>query len=204
MLAVRAGAQERWTFELCGTVPYNVPLPLTIRQSGQPDINLTGRYSSKPFVTPVCWVWRIGRWSNQRSWELQAVHQKLYLDNRPPEVGSFSVSHGLNLVTINRGWLLDEYMVRGGAGIVLAHPEGTVRGKSLSEDRGILGMGYYVSGPVVMIGTARRFRLVGELFLDLEVMSALSCSDVPIADGDARVYNLVVQVNFGLGYSVDR
>jgi hypothetical protein len=196
-------AQQQWTFELSGMVPYNVPLPLTIHQAGESDISVTARYFSEPFKTPICWVWQIARWTDQTSWELQAIHHKLYLENNPPEVESFSVSHGLNLVTVNRGWRLGEYVVRGGAGIVLAHPEGSIRGKSFSEDQGILGLGYYVSGPAFVVGGGKRFRLVGDLFRGLEAMSAISYADTPISDGDAHLYNVVFQVNLGLGYSIE-
>jgi hypothetical protein len=203
IFAVGTEAQQKWTFELCGMQPYNLSLPLIIRQSGQPDINLTAQYSSKPFTTPFCWVWRIGRWSDNRSWELQAIHHKLYLDNKPQEVGSFSITHGLNLITINRGWLMSDYVVRAGAGIVLAHPESTIRGKPFHEDEGIFGMGYYVSGPAFLAGGGKQFRLVSGLFFTLEAMVAVSYADVPVKDGDAHLYDVVFQLNFGVKYSLN-
>lgn len=204
LYAAEADAQQKWSFELCGTMPYNVSLPLVIRQSGQPDIDLTARYRSEPLVTPVCWVWRIGHWSDNRSWELQAIHHKLYLENVPPEVQSFSISHGLNLITINRGWFLSDYVVRVGAGIALAHPrEYQVRGKPFPEDQGIFGMGNYVSGPALIAGGGKQLRLTGGLFFIIEAMAAASYADVPVKDGNAHVYNVVFQINFGLGYGVD-
>ena len=203
MFLDEAEAQRKLTFELCGMVPYNVPMRLVIRQSDVPDVDIIARYYSKPFEAPFCWVWRIGWWSDQRSWELQAIHHKLYLENKPAEVESFSISHGLNLITINRGWQAGDYVVRTGAGIVLAHPESTIRGKPFPENQGIFGMGYYVSGPALVAGGAKQLRLVSDLFLTLEVMAALSHADVPVKDGNARLFNAVFQLNFGLGYAVN-
>jgi len=202
-LIAPSNAQQKWTFELCGMLPYNLSLPLTIRQTNQPDITLTAQYSSEPFITPFCWVWRIGHWTDHQSWELQAIHHKLYLDNKPPEVGSFSITHGLNLVTVNRAWSADGYVVRAGAGVVLAHPESTVRGKPFREDEGIFGMGYYMTGPALIAGAGRQFRLTGGLFLTLEAMAAASYADVPINDGEAHLYNVVFQLDFGLGHSFE-
>ncbi len=203
LYATEADAQQKWSFELCGMLPCNLSLPLVIRQSGQPDIDLTAQYRSEPLVTPVCWMWRIARWSDNCSWELQAIHHKLYLENVPPEVQSFSLSHGLNLVTINRGWLLSDYVVRVGAGIALAHPESTIRGKPFPEDQGIFGMGYYVSGPALIAGAGKQLRLMDGLFFTIEAMAAASYANVPVKDGDAHLYNVVFQVNFGLGYGFE-
>jgi hypothetical protein len=201
--AISAEAQQKWTFELCGMEPYNLPLRLTIQQAGQPDINLTAHYSSRPFTTPFCWVWRIGHWTVNRSWELQAIHHKLYLDSKPREVGSFSISHGLNLITLNRGWSTSDYVLRVGGGIVLAHPESTIREQPFREDEGIFGMGYYVGGPAFLAGGGKQFRVAGGLFVTLEAMGALSYADIPVNDGSAQLYNIVFQLNFGLGYSAD-
>lgn len=201
MFASEGKAQRQWTFELCGMIPYNLPLPLVIRQSARPDIDLTARYRSEPFITPFCWVWRVSHSSENHLWEFQAIHHKLYLENKPQEVESFSISHGLNLITINRGWQLDNYIVRIGAGVVLAHPESTIRGKPFPENRGIFGMGYYLSGPAVAAGAGKQFHLVDGLFLTFEAMATASYADVPVKDGNARVYNFVLQANFGFGYS---
>jgi len=40
-------AQSRWSFELHGGEVYNVPMPLTIKQQGYPDLKLTARYHTE-------------------------------------------------------------------------------------------------------------------------------------------------------------
>lgn len=195
-----AYSQRELVFEFCTGVPYNVPLPLTIYQSGQPDISITAHYYSEPFVVPISWVWRIGYWSENCAWEFEANHHKMFLENLPQEVQVFSISHGLNVLTINRAWCLDSYVLRVGAGIGLAHPENVVRGKILAEDRGILGLGYYVGGPAISVSAGKRLTLSGGLFFILEGKLFGSYSYTPIADGNADVVGLTLQATFGLGY----
>ncbi len=197
-----AHPQSRWVFEVGVTLPYNTPLPLLIRQSGQPDISLAASYSSRPFEIPICWIWRIGRWSGDAGWELQAIHHKLFLDNPPPEVDEFSISHGLNIVTVDRTWQLEEVCARIGAGITIAHPENSVRGLRLPENLGIFNMGYYVGGPALIAGAGRRFSLIGNFFLRCDGMVTASYSNVPVSSGTAYVWNVALHANFAVGYSL--
>ncbi|MBI4647410.1 MAG: hypothetical protein HY738_12690, partial [Bacteroidia bacterium] len=67
---------QTWSFELFGGVPYNVPLPLIIKQNGYDDIRITAKYFSEPFISPYYWVWRFNRQNNGHGWEFEAVHHK--------------------------------------------------------------------------------------------------------------------------------
>jgi hypothetical protein len=199
LAAGTSGAQ--WSVSAAVGLVYNAPVPLTIRQEGFPPLRLTARYDTHPFRTPLYYVLRVSRWDRGRSngWELTLVHQKLYLSNPPSEVGAFSVSHGCNLVTLNRAWRREDVVLRFGAGPVIAHPESIVRGKKLSEDGGILGRGYYLSGACAVGSVARRFT-GGDFFLDLEGMLAGAYADVPVGDGSARAPNLSLHGIIGAGY----
>lgn len=90
-------AQSHWSFELHGGMVINVPLPLTISQQGFQKIHLTAHYYSEPFTLPIYYQARISRWQERRSWELEMIHHKLYLDNTTSEVPKFNISHGFNL-----------------------------------------------------------------------------------------------------------
>jgi len=195
-------SQGRISLQLGASLPVNIPMPLAILQGGQPDIIMTAHYSSEPFVVPVCWVWRIGYWSGKSAWELEAIHQKLFLDNTTPEVESFSVSHGWNLVTVNRVWDLDTYLFRFGFGVVLTHPESVIRGKEYDESGGILGLGYFVSGPAVTIGVGRQVDLTKQIFLTFDGRAAFSCARVKIAEGSALAHNIAVIVSVMVGYDL--
>jgi hypothetical protein len=105
-------AQERWTVEWHGGEVYNLPVPVTISQQGYPDIKFTARYRTDAFSPPIYWNLRLSHWKNVRSWEFELVHQKLYLDNTTPEVQKFNISHGFNMIMINRGYDKKNYQYR--------------------------------------------------------------------------------------------
>lgn len=193
-------AQQELSVEFYTGVPYNIPLPLTIHQTGQADISATAHYYSEPFVVPISWVWRISYWSDRRAWELEAVHHKIFLDNKPQEIQEFAISHGLNIITINRAWDMDGYQFRVGAGVAVTHPEVTIRGKTLAEDQGILHLGYYISGPALNVAVGKRIYLVSNLFLAFEAKAFSSYLSIPVEDGTADVYHVAFQASFGLGY----
>jgi hypothetical protein len=196
-----------WSFEFSGGLPYNFTTPLTIQQANEPTLRINARYRSEPFRSPIYYLWRIGRWQDKRAWELEFVHHKLFLENRPPEVQEFSISHGLNMVLVNRAFekqLLQKYpfILRLGAGIILAHPENTVRGQSLDQEGGLFGWGYYISGPVLNVSLAKRFYLLEKLYINTEFKFNPSVSWVPVANGQATVWNLPVAIAFGMGFDL--
>ena len=43
-------AETSWTLEIMGGSAYNFTTPLTIRQTGETDIKLDARYSTRPFT----------------------------------------------------------------------------------------------------------------------------------------------------------
>ncbi len=192
-------AQNKFVFELATGIPYNFPMPLTIRQAGENNIHLTAQYDSRPFEVPIFWDWRIGYWNNTTGWELEAIHHKLFLNNKPSEIQQFDISHGINLVIINRCFIKDGFILKAGAGISLTHPENIIRSQKLSEDSGIFNQGYYVSGPAVLFSGGKRFYFQENIFVIIESKLALSYSNVPIANGNSDVYNVAVMLTFGIG-----
>jgi hypothetical protein len=190
----RVQAQTVWRMEFGLTLPLNVPLPLSIAQEGHPDLEFTARYASRPFESPLTWQLRLGRWSNARSWELELLHHKIHLENGPPEVQSFSVSHGYNLLTVQRGWKRALFEWRLGGGMVIAHVENTVRGMSLTETGGTFGGGYYATGPALTAAMARPVPLGHRVLLNLEGRLAASRTSVPVVAGKARGFNVFLQL----------
>ncbi len=192
-------AAADWTFELFVGIPFGFPSPLTIRQAGRPDITARARYESRPFRKPIYYGWRIGRWDGSRGWEIELLHDKLYLADKPREVDEFAISHGFNLLTVNRVWERGGLVRRAGAGAVVAHPENTIRGKALPEDGGLLGWGYHLSGPTVQAAVEKRFRARGDLFLPIEGKATASFARVPVAEGSADVPYAALHGMAGLG-----
>ncbi|AGB42266.1 hypothetical protein Halha_2392 [Halobacteroides halobius DSM 5150] len=196
-----AAAQERWRFDFLLGVPYNFSTPLSIEQEGYDDINLgNADYESKPFVNPIYYSWRLGRWKRDSAWELELLHQKLHLQNKLREVDHFEVSHGYNLITINRAWQSDSLTYRLGAGIVLAHPQTTIRGKTLFEQGGVLDTGYYIAGPTLQVAVDKKFPVTNRLYIITEGKLTASHAIIPISGGQAKVPNLALHGLLGLGY----
>jgi len=196
------GKSQDWSFELMSGLATNAPARLRIKQTGFPVIAITANYKSESLVTPVYWVWRFGCWKKKGGWEFEAVHHKIFLKNLPQDVQRFSISHGLNLLCINRSFKLSHwFIIRLGAGPVLAHAENTIRGLALQEHgKGIFGMGYYMSGVCFNFVTAKRFMFNNRFYANLEARFNPSYSVVPVVNGYAHVPNLAFQVAFGLGY----
>ena len=199
LISGKTSAQSKLVFEIGTGIPYNFPLPLTIKQNGESTIQQTAEFDSRPFEIPILWDLRISYWSGSNGWELEAIHHKLFLRNKPTEVQQFDISHGINLVIINRCFLKDDFIFKAGAGISLAHPENVVRGKKLDEQRGIFEQGYYVSGPAFLFSAGKRLYLIEKIFFSVEAKLALSYSNVPVADGTADVYNIAAMITFGIG-----
>jgi len=196
-------AQDGWVAQLFMGSATNAHTPLVIRQDGYADINFIARYSEQPFYEAPYYLWRIGKWKNNKAWELEMIHHKLILQNPPPEVQSFSVSHGYNLVTVNRAWQKGKVIYRLGAGAVLAHPESEVRNQLFENvTGGQFGNGqFYWSGITAQAAVERRFQLRGKWHWSLEAKATASYARVPIANGTADMPNTALHGVLGIGRS---
>jgi hypothetical protein len=180
-----------WAIEFLVGVPFSFPSSVTIRQVGEPDLRHRPRFQSRPFDRPIYYAVRIGKWDGPDGWELEMNHDKLYLSNPTKEIEQFAISHGFNRITLNRS------MERGD---VITHPENTVRGRRVSEDGGILGMGYHLSGPTAMGAIGARIGRREGPFLPLEGMGTASWVRVPVADGGADLAVAGLHGLMGMGY----
>ncbi len=192
-------AQSLWTFEIHGGQVYNLPMSLSIKQQDYPDIKLTARYHTEGLTLPVYWDLRFGRWQNGRLWEMELIHHKLYLDNTTPEVQKFNISHGFNMLMMNRGFEKNSFRYRAGAGIVLAHPESNIRGKEFGNTTDDWDMGYYLSGPVFNLAISKPIRLGSRFYINPETKTTFAYSYIKVSQGHANVYNLAFHLILGFG-----
>jgi len=172
-----------------------------IRQDGHDELRLKSNWSTYALETPLYYGWRVTRWGEHAGWAFDLTHHKLFLQDPPPEVRSFAISHGYNLLTVQRLWERDRWFHGLGLGAVVAHPESEVRGRPFDEHGGLWGTGYHLSGPSVaaMLGHTRRIK--GRVLGSAEVRLTLSHARVPISGGDALVPNLAVHGTVGVGWS---
>lgn len=197
-----ATALVKWYFEASVGDAHCFKTPLTIKQSGYNAINLTASYATNSFKLPIYYSVRISRWHSRRAWEVELVHLKLKLKNKPPQVQRFEISHGFNLVLINHAWAKRKFMLRLGGGVVIAHPENIVYGRSLSETIGIFNQGYYLAGLTMQWSAGRKFFLIRKLFVNVEGKLTGAYARIPVVDGQAWVTNMAAHGVVGLVYEL--
>lgn len=199
-LAAPAGAADGWVFQGSIGAVANLETSLEIRQDGFDAIELDADYETRPFESPLYYSLRAGRWRGRSGWELELIHQKIFLLDPPPEIQGFAISHGYNLLTINRAWEARGLVWRIGAGAVVAHPENEVRGRELDPEDTNLAGGYHLTGPSLQAGAEKRFALGEQWFLGLEGKITAARAVVPVAGGEAEVPNAAFHALLGIGY----
>ena len=189
-----APAAAEWRLEALTGTAHNFTTPLTLRQTGQPDFRMDAHYGTRPFTGAPYYSARVSWWKGSSGWEVQLLHHKLYLDNPSPEVSHLEISHGYNLVTVNRAWERWGLLLRGGAGFVYTFPETTVRGRK----RPVLG--YDFSGFTAAAAVGGRWPRASRVSLSGELRLTFTWADIPVFEGEADVPNRALHFLAGLGY----
>ncbi len=194
--------QTKWSFELCGGAPYNFPSYIKIHQAGYNDMAVhNARFYSEPFTLPPYWDWRLARIKNNSIIELEAIHHKLYLKNKPSEIKRFSISHGFNMFFINYGKIKKRnFIIRAGLGTVFSHPETDIRGHAFEDKGEFLNTDYYLSGPAVNLSAGKKWHVIKRLFINTEIKTTIAYAKVPVALGYAKVFTSSLQFVAGLGF----
>jgi hypothetical protein len=193
-------SQTTYGIEFQTGVVANVPLPLVIRQVGQPDYRFTAKYRTEALEVPYYFDGRLSRWHDNQSWELEFIHHKISLDNPNVDVPRFAISHGFNLLLINRGINLNGHILRAGLGMVIAHPEFTIRGVNFDESSGWFGEGYVSSGLGVQMSYSRQLKITDRFFVNLEAKTTFAYVRLNQNDISVDTYNWAFHLNLGPGY----
>jgi len=199
-----AYSQSQWTFEFQSGGALNAPMPLIISQQGYPDIKLTANYHTEALTLPVYMDVRLGRWQNERSWEIEFIHHKLYLDNTTDEVQKFNLSHGFNMIFLNRRFDQKTFRYHTGIGIVITHPESNIRGKEFGDSENTWDLGYYLSGPVINLAISKPIWLGNRIFINTEAKTTFAYASVKVAQGHADVFNLAFHLILGVGVNLNK
>jgi hypothetical protein len=114
-LVLSPAADAQWRLEAFTGTAHNFTTPLTVHQPGSPEFRMDARYDTRPFTGSPYYSARLGWWKGRSGWELQFLHHKLYLANPSGEVSHLEISHGYNMVTLNRAWEVRALVLRGRA-----------------------------------------------------------------------------------------
>lgn len=202
-IPLNVAGQERFYLEILPGVAYTLPSKLKIHQEGHSDIVIMARYKVKPFTLPPYYSIRAGFSINENlSLEIEFNHLKLILVNTPDEIQRFTVTHGYNQLWFS---LLKEFRAfdaRVGIGPVIAHPENTVRAKTLSETGGLFNRGSHLDGITSQIALQKRIYLFRHLFLTAETKLNVSFARTDVVDGYANISVFAFHALLGAGLSI--
>ncbi len=199
LLLAATRAEGQWAVEAFTGTAYSAHSNLVIRQSGQPDLDFTAHYTTRPFHQAPYYGLRISRWVGRWGVFFDDLHHKLYLTNNPPQVQKFEVTYGYNLFALGAGYRVGEWSFLAGAGPIITNPTSTIRGLSKDHDGGIFGLGYFVDGAHLQAAANRRVQLADWLFLTADVRFSAGWARVEVVNGNADVPNYAVHLLVGLG-----
>jgi hypothetical protein len=196
---------QRFTFEAMGGSAYNMPTPLTVRQTGYPDIHVSAHYKTKPFGPYYPYYsWRASLWNDQhdQAWEFTQVHHRLFLANNPPEIQYFAIHFGYNFYMAGHAWKRHGFIVHVDGGVLICSPENTVRGRQLeTRGTGILDSGYTLAGGGGEVAVSRQFPLTKRIFVVADAALLAGRARVPVVGGSATVPNVGVHGKAGVGFN---
>jgi hypothetical protein len=143
---------------------------------------------------------RVSREVKTKQFSVEVIHHKFYLENPPEGVQHFEVSHGYNIVIINYGKKIKEFVYRAGGGIVLAHGESMVRGLEYPSKPGFDPWNYHIAGPAINLSVSRPFVIRKNFFLNTEFKINAAAGRVPIVNGYAKTRMVIFQLCIGPGF----
>ncbi len=193
--------QDSWEIGIALGDAFCFPAPLTIHQSDQPEISLTARFATHSFQPPIYYAIQTSRYRDMKGWALELVHLKITLKNKIPDIQRFEVSHGFNLLTLLRCWDQNSFRWQIGAGVVLAHPENTVRNLKLSESEGIFNSGYYFAGPLFQLAVTKQLMRWSNLSFVISGKFTGAYCWIPIAMGHSNLALLNLHGLIGFAYT---
>jgi hypothetical protein len=152
---------------------------------------IDANYETRPFESPLYYALRGGSWH----WDVELIHQKIFLKNPDGDLERFAISHGYNFLLLNYRWHIAELMIRFGAGAVIAHPEVRLRGS-------VLEPGYNMTGPGFQISVQKTFFLSNRFFVNAEAKFTAARAQFTIDQSDVSAPNVALHALFGFGINL--
>jgi hypothetical protein len=191
-------AAQTWSLEAFGGNAYNFDSRLRIAQDGGFGESLTAKYETRGFRPPLYYQLRAGHWSGERAWEISLLHHKIYLANPPAGVSDVSVSHGFNIVSVNRAFRAGDWTYRFGAGPVITHAEATILGAKYDGP-------YRLSGAALLTAAGRRFYVGTSTYVTLEGALTAAYAKPRLAgtpSAELNVTNFAAHALIGVGHEL--
>ena len=185
-----------WSFAVLIGDAYNFDSHTRIEHETLGNVSLTGDYDTRGLEGPLHYAWRVSRWDDDCGWELQLLHHKIYLQNPPPGIESLSISHGFNIVTINRAVDYRGWTLRGGLGPVVTHAEARIAGTSYDGP-------YEIAGAAALMGAGRKIDFGMHLRLLAEVSATFGYIEAHpdgAPDLELTIRNPALHAQVGVGY----
>lgn len=198
-VCAQEAAGRGWSAEVFAGTAWSLPMRLRIEQPGEDPISFRARYSTRPWQGSPYYAYRLG----YQQWSAELVHHKVYLENPPPEIEHFEVSHGYNLAMVSRILPVNAsaFTFRLGLGLVIGHPEGRIRGKAINPVKSLLGGGYHISGLSLQFAVGRQLGIADHWFASPEAKLTAAWARMPLADGGyVQVPNIALHTLLGFGY----
>jgi hypothetical protein len=188
---------EPWSFEAYLGDAFNFGSRLHIEQDGGYSRSLRADYKTRGFDPPLYYLLRAARWHEGRAWEASLTHHKLYLTNPPDGVAALSISHGFNIISLNRAARAGDWVYRAGAGPVVTHAEAVINGVAYDGP-------YRLSGAALLAGGGWRMDLGRSIFLSAELMATAVYASAKLngpPDATIRTTNTAIHGLAGAGIS---
>tara|TARA_Y100000766_G_C18848723_1_gene577062 strand:+ start:135 stop:869 length:735 start_codon:yes stop_codon:yes gene_type:complete len=191
----------RVNFNLNFGTAYNIPTYLKIQQEGHDPIELWARYATKGFKVPIYWDYKLEFETEKNLIGLRSTHHKLYLTNPTPEINTFSITHGYNLVMAYYGWKKKYFDLLVGGGIAFSHPEGVVHGEFIALEEGIplYGGKYRLTAPNFEFEIKRKWYFTNRMFFNYGLRFLAGYAKPKIIDGYIETYPIGIHIAAGMG-----
>jgi len=143
----------------------------------------------------------IGKWLQNGSWELDLMSQKLQFDNPVPKLKHVEDSVGLELMTINRAWNINNFTYRIGVGTVATNQSLAAKQFSWKTDNGLLPQftqhGFTMGGVASQGSIHTLIHLNRDVYLSLagKLIYANGASSTSGIDINQRSVHLVIGIS---------
>ena len=74
-----------WAFDVLIGDAYNFDSRTRVRHVSVGRVSIDGEFETRGLEGPLHYAWRVARWEDDKAWELQLLHHKLYLQDPPTQ-----------------------------------------------------------------------------------------------------------------------